>query len=562
MANADNKLKGAQKISGLGAAPRSWAGKVGLTDRDNLYSFVLKQPKSFNLALTKLSKAKGSVAVEIYAAKRPLKQVLRQIGNLDFRKIRRSDRQANLQLLPLQGQTTLAAGHYFLRVLSRTGNSRYRLQVAASPATSIPTASLSATNLAIGGSTTYDFTVTYSDSLGIDVASLDSSDILVTSPNGFNQLASRVAVSNSSNGNPRSATYRITAPGGSWDNADNGSYSVALQANQVKNTGGNFVSPALLGAFQVNITATPIPDREAPTANLFSIDSNRDFTVTYRDNAGINSASISDNDVQVKAPNGALLNTRIIANASTNGIIQTVTYRITPPGGSWDNADNGSYSLTLQANQVSDSSGNFAGTKLLGNLDVNIAPRPAGNRYSVTGTDETFIKAQFNLFSIAPDSTPITDQAASTTVGLFTGAVEDFLSGSGRLENINSPDLVIPFTADNQVSFNVLNLRAELINYNPVAKTGTLEYRFFQKPVTEFQPEVDKTIFGLRFTLNAEFFQNFNPDLAVNSLDYIVTKNLLGDGSGNKLSGIGFSDDPTLIGKDIAGGAVFTPPTT
>ena len=38
----------------------------------------------------------------------------------------------------------------------------------------------------------------------------------------------------------RSATYRITAPGGSWDSTDNGTYNVLLQSNRLHNCGYGF----------------------------------------------------------------------------------------------------------------------------------------------------------------------------------------------------------------------------------------------------------------------------------------------------------------------------------
>jgi len=121
-----------------------------------------------------------------------------------------------------------------------------------------PTASLSAANLSTGDSSTYDFTVTYTDNNAVNVASFDNNDVQVTGPNGFNQLATFLSVNDSSNGNPRTVTYRVTAPGGSWDNADNGSYSVTLQSNQVSDTNGNFASAASLGTFLANI---PLPYR-------------------------------------------------------------------------------------------------------------------------------------------------------------------------------------------------------------------------------------------------------------------------------------------------------------
>ena len=51
--------------------------------------------------------------------------------------------------------------------------------------------------------------------------------IKVTGPNGFSQLATFVSIDNPTNGTPRTVTYKITAPGGTWDGIDTGHYKVA-----------------------------------------------------------------------------------------------------------------------------------------------------------------------------------------------------------------------------------------------------------------------------------------------------------------------------------------------
>jgi Domain of unknown function (DUF4347)/Legume lectin domain/Beta xylosidase C-terminal Concanavalin A-like domain len=119
-----------------------------------------------------------------------------------------------------------------------------------------PTAQLAAPNVTTG-SNSYSFNVTYSDATAVKVSSLDSTDVQVTGSGGFSQLATLVSVDAASDGTPRTATYRITPPGGTWDTADNGSYAVALQANQVSDTSGNLATATALGTFQVNIPTPP-----------------------------------------------------------------------------------------------------------------------------------------------------------------------------------------------------------------------------------------------------------------------------------------------------------------
>jgi hypothetical protein len=106
------------------------------------------------------------------------------------------------------------------------------------------------------GGTSYSFTVTYSDDVGIDVSSFDSQDILVTGPNGFEQMAEFINVDTLSDGTPRTVTYRINAPYETWDVEDNGVYEIQIQPMQVMDISGKYVENAIVGSFTVNIEPT------------------------------------------------------------------------------------------------------------------------------------------------------------------------------------------------------------------------------------------------------------------------------------------------------------------
>ena len=104
------------------------------------------------------------------------------------------------------------------------------------------------------GQTSYQFTIEYTDNVAIDVATLDGSDVTVTGPGSFRQNATFVSVTPSGNGTPRTATYQITPPGGDWDEADSGTYTIGLNGNQVFDTAGNAAAAnASLAAFTVDI---------------------------------------------------------------------------------------------------------------------------------------------------------------------------------------------------------------------------------------------------------------------------------------------------------------------
>jgi len=116
-----------------------------------------------------------------------------------------------------------------------------------------PSASLNASDITTATSSPYQFTVTYSDNIAMDLTTLNSNDILVSGSNGFRQLAALVRIDNSVNKTPLAATYRINAPDGNWDINDNGTYSFLLQSNQVSDTNSNFIPAITLGSFLVNL---------------------------------------------------------------------------------------------------------------------------------------------------------------------------------------------------------------------------------------------------------------------------------------------------------------------
>ena len=169
--------------------------------------------------------------------------------------------------------TTLAQGRYYLHVKnSATGNplvssptgytayaslGQYFITGTITPNSGFvdpPLAALQSTNLTQPGQAVVRFSVTYSNSVPIDVSTIDSNDIRVTGLNGYDQLAGLVSVDIASNGTPRIATYEVTAPGGgSWSPGDNGTYQVSMQAGQVKDTATTAVTAGPLGVFNVAV---------------------------------------------------------------------------------------------------------------------------------------------------------------------------------------------------------------------------------------------------------------------------------------------------------------------
>ena len=133
-----------------------------------------------------------------------------------------------------------------------------------SPApTTAPTATISAPDITAGGASTEVITVTYSDTVDITAPSIRTANISVTGPTG--SLAIMAAQITGSTASTLTADYTVAAPHGTWSNSDNGSYTVALKANQVTDANGGFAGGAS-ASFSVNI---PAPVSTTPTDNSF-----------------------------------------------------------------------------------------------------------------------------------------------------------------------------------------------------------------------------------------------------------------------------------------------------
>jgi hypothetical protein len=399
-----------------------------------------------------------------------------------------------------------------------------------------PGAELSVTDITDPGVGAKSFIVTYSDDVGIDVATIGNGDIRVTGPNGYDVAATFVSVDLNSNGSPRRATYSVAPPSGVWMESDGGTYSVSILADAVGDTQGAFVPAGVLGTFQVAVprtiyfadmnvnpgwsfagmwqyglpayvlsggpltgytglniigynlsgnyenrlsavyATTPgincsgastvtlqfrrwlrvrnndtaniqistngtswtelwsnngssiadsawqlvqynlpaafvgspslqlrwgmasgqaqndigwniddvallgngVLDTTAPTAelNIANITSGgspaHSFAVTYSDDSAVNIDSLGSSDLIVVGPNGTNLVEFGGVDMTSSGTPRTAIYSINAPNGLWQSSDNGEYDIYLQADEVSDTSGNSMNAALLGSFTVAI----------------------------------------------------------------------------------------------------------------------------------------------------------------------------------------------
>jgi uncharacterized delta-60 repeat protein len=96
-----------------------------------------------------------------------------------------------------------------------------------------------------------EFNVAYAAEESIDAASLGDRDVRVTGPNGYSVLAHLTSVVDRYNGRQRVATYTIDAPGGGWNRADNGQYTIYLRGGQVVDNRGHAAPAGTIGTVTV-----------------------------------------------------------------------------------------------------------------------------------------------------------------------------------------------------------------------------------------------------------------------------------------------------------------------
>lgn len=229
--------------------------------------------------------------------------------------------------------------------------------------------------------------VRYADVSGVLRYTLGSTDILVTGPNSYSQLATLVS-SVPSTGNPSSVdvTYSLAGP---WNHLRNGDFTAALVAGQVTDTLGNTHSTnTTLGTFSVTV---PVPDTTKPLATIAVVpditaesSAVTTITVTYTDAVGVLTSTVGVGDLTVTGPGSYTATPTFVSKTPSTGNATSIvaTYTLPARGGTWDNSDNGMYTITCAADAITDTSGNgnLAATRT---FTVNVpSVAPSGFNYT------------------------------------------------------------------------------------------------------------------------------------------------------------------------------------
>jgi hypothetical protein len=173
---------------------------------------------------------------------------------------------------------SLPAGTFFVRVSGDASNyssiygsqGQYWIAGTVPNPSAAPAASVeSAPTVTTTGVASSTFDVAYFDADGINGASLGTGDVRVTGPNGFSQLASFVGATSGSVA--RVATYRVAAPGGTWDLPDNGTYTISVVGSEVADGGGSTVPGGAIGSFTASLARKVLYNADMATNPGWSI---------------------------------------------------------------------------------------------------------------------------------------------------------------------------------------------------------------------------------------------------------------------------------------------------
>jgi predicted outer membrane repeat protein len=213
------------------------------------------------------------------------------------------------------------------------------------------------------GTLNIDITVTYTDDGSVDTGSFDIRDIEVTR-RGFSETlltpASVTTTSVNIGGQDRdAAVYRFSAPGGTFDATENGTWTVSLREGEIQDNLGLYSAPRELGQFTVSIDA----------ANVI-------FVNTTLDTVDANPSDGQPTDSAGRVSLRSAIMHANQASAATTIVIPDGVYALTIPGRLEDAAATGDLDLTSSLGITLVGGGGFATTIDAQQLDrvFDIAP--------------------------------------------------------------------------------------------------------------------------------------------------------------------------------------------
>jgi len=235
--------------------------------------------------------------------------------------------------------------------------------------------SVSAPFITSAGSGTQTVTVVYIDNVAVNVGSIGPADIAVSGTTAVK--VTNVTTNPSSNSSVVTATYTIAKTNKKpWEFADNGIYTISVKAGAVTDTSGN-ASAASTGSFTV---ALPPPDTTPPSESISAAPGitapgtgTESIVVIYSDNVAVSAGTIGFSNLSLGGPTPLDI-TNVSTSPTGNSGVITATYTVAKSNGKpWAYADDGTYTFTVNAGGVTDTSGNGVPAKS-GSFAVSLPP--------------------------------------------------------------------------------------------------------------------------------------------------------------------------------------------
>ena len=284
-----------------------------------------------------------------------------------------------------------------------------------------------------------------------------------------------------SNGGP-TQTVALLAGSPAIGGGQNGLNGVFLFTDQ-----RGFVPPAGvwdIGAYQYDAVPASSPTATLSAANVAVADYGQTtykYSITYTSDAAIAAGSLPGAVVKVVPPGGVgspitatVVST--IANGPTdpfgNAQSFTVTYKITPPGGQWTSADNGTYGVTLGGSSITDINGAPIAKGTVGTFQVETASLGFTPFGLIFNRETGFWSGTIKITNIG---------ASSFTGPLFV--VFSDLSSGAILENATGTygglfylELSVGTVEANQTVSAVVTFNKSPVSYTPAFYIGGLGY--------------------------------------------------------------------------------------
>ncbi len=273
----------------------------------------------------------------------------------------------------------------------------------------------------------------------INASTINTGNITVTGPNGALTVTGVSVSPNTGDAGTLTATYTVAAPSGVFVTANDGAHTITLNTNQpVQDTNGlAAISPTPSTTFAIEIPSALVATISTP-ANVTAAQPTESVSIAYTDPSGINLATITTSNIVITEEGVAnptpLTVTGVATSPSTGTPTQvTATYTIAAPNGSFTLANNGTYAVTFQSNQVEDVNSVFAVTTSSSFVvqvpgSITLLPSLGGLKLPASLATGTALKLSVpvtvtNRGTVASGGASTITLYASTTQGL-SGATE------------------------------------------------------------------------------------------------------------------------------------------